>query len=122
MNTPAVVKCPTCGQEKWKYLGGDLDHEPPCFHCLQRRIETERQRDVSRTAFVRDLQGLRDHITEQSERVVELETALRDLLDAADALDSANPWDPHDEADDYTDALAAARRVLAVPTQPGDKQ
>jgi hypothetical protein len=31
-----VVKCPTCGQDKWKYQGNDLDHEPPCAICRKR--------------------------------------------------------------------------------------
>lgn len=32
---PEVVPCPVCGEDKWRYLGGELDHEPPCFACLK---------------------------------------------------------------------------------------
>lgn len=30
---PMVVACPECGQDKWRYLGGDLAAEPPCMAC-----------------------------------------------------------------------------------------
>jgi hypothetical protein len=35
----SIVKCPRCGQDKWKYLGNDLDREPPCAICLKKEAD-----------------------------------------------------------------------------------
>lgn len=30
-----ITMCPSCGGDKWAYIGGDLDAEPPCYACNQ---------------------------------------------------------------------------------------
>lgn len=44
-----VVKCPGCGQDKWAYMGDDLDAEPVCGVC---------KKDEQTIVGLRNLMGL----------------------------------------------------------------